>query len=271
MDPSGSPSNPKNQDGPYHDPASDDYDGYTSSEYNSTEGEASSPEQSTYNEYYTTAATTQTTVSTPTTSVDLEDATDNDTSSSSSGGGLSTNTKVAIAVPVAVVGAAIIAAIIFFLIRRRRRQRQRISQPPVISPPRMETTSSLFIPAHIEPVPLPPPAPGNQRSMPDEHEPFSLPPHPSEVGVAQTTPPVPAVVAVPPPDLEWRTSEERRAIERPQSPFSHPHDPEDSMSVVSDINDREGAMRTRAVRDDDMSSVSSFEDDEPRPSMNRPR
>jgi len=109
--------------------------------------------------------------------------------------------------------------------------------------------------------------------MPDEHEALSLPPHPSGVGVAQTTPPVPAVVAVPPPDLEWRTSEERRAIGRPQSPFSHPsdHDHEDSMSIVSEIHDREGVMRTRAVRDDDMSSVSSFEDDEPRASMNRPR
>lgn len=186
---------------------------------------------------------------------------------------MSTNTKVAIAVPVAVVGAAIIAAIIFFLIRRRRRQRQRTSQYPTISAPRMENSSSLFIPAHIEPVPPPPPAPGNQRSMPDEHEALSLPPHPSEVGVVQTTPPVPAVVAVPPPDLEWRTSEERRAIGRPQSPFSHPsdHDHEDSMSIVSEIHDREGVMRIRAVRDDDMSSVSSFEDDEPRRSMNRPR
>ena len=72
-------------------------------------------------------------------------------------------------------------------------------------------------------------------------------------------------------NLDWRTSTERAeaaaaagitavgADGRPRSPFSHPDD--DAMSDISDINDREAMMRSRGVRDDDMSSVSSFEDE----------
>ncbi|KAL2853345.1 hypothetical protein BJY01DRAFT_73948 [Aspergillus pseudoustus] len=173
------------------------------------------------------------------------------------GGGMSNNTKIAIAVPVAIVGAAIIAAILFFLLRRRRRQRNLNSQP-VIATPQMDNSSSIFLPQQqpeIQPVPLPVAAPITRRPVPQG--PYIEPVEPASAETGNV------VAAGATRDLEWRTSEERGG--RPRSPFDHPHDNDDNLSIVSGISDREAMMRTRAPRDDDMSSVSSF-GDEPRPS-----
>ncbi|KAL4915528.1 hypothetical protein BDW62DRAFT_188386 [Aspergillus aurantiobrunneus] len=208
--------------------------------------------------FTTPTTTTFTSESTPTdilTTSDSQDDIDANEGDDNGGGGMSNDTKIAIAVPVAIVGAAIIAAIIFFLIRRRR-QRQRNS-PPVLSSRQLETPSA-FLPAQMQPVPAPTVAPINRRSVPGDNEPV---PHPSG---AETAAPVIPVIAA--PDLEWRTSEERAG--RPRSPFDHPHDNDDNFSVVSNIHDREAMMRARGPRDDDVSSVSSFED-EPRPGTNR--
>ncbi|KAL4795675.1 hypothetical protein BDV19DRAFT_388992 [Aspergillus venezuelensis] len=206
---------------------------------------------------------------------------DSDGGGSGGGGGLSTNTKIAIAVPVSIVGAAILAAIIFFFLRRRRRRNNRLRGAiPVISTHNLETSSSAFLPSshtHIAPVPTPEPI--AHRSVPANDIEIQ-PPHPSgtetPVGVAVTDTSVPVnpntdTTATRGVNLDWRTSTERAeaaaaagitavgADGRPRSPFSHPDD--DAMSDISDINDREAMMRSRGVRDDDMSSVSSFEDD----------
>ncbi|KAL2813735.1 hypothetical protein BJX63DRAFT_214064 [Aspergillus granulosus] len=185
---------------------------------------------------------------------------DNDTQSDNDnggGGGMSNSTKIAIAVPIAVVGAAIIAVILFFLLRRRRRQRNLNSQP-VISTPQMDNTSSVFLPQQqppIQPVPLAAAAPIARRPVPQG--PYVEPVEPASAETNHV------VAAGATRDLEWRTSEERGG--RPRSPFDHPHDNDDNLSIVSGISDREAMMRARGPRDDDVSSVSSFED-EPRPS-----
>jgi hypothetical protein len=172
------------------------------------------------------------------------------------GGGMSNSTKIAIAVPVAIVGAAIIAAILFFLLRRRRRQRNLESQP-VITTRQMDNSSSVFLPQQqpqIQPVPVPAAAPITRRPVPEG--PYVEPVEPAS---AETN----IIAAGAARDLEWRTSEERGG--RPCSPFDHPRDNDDNLSIVSGISDREAMMRARPPRDDDMSSVSSF-GDEPRPS-----
>ncbi|KAL4873791.1 hypothetical protein BDV12DRAFT_159619 [Aspergillus spectabilis] len=213
---------------------------------------------STYEDFTSTStSTTFTSESTPTftpSSSDSQNDNDNDSGDGGGGGGgggMSNSTKIAIAVPVAIVGAAILAAILFFLLRRRRRQRQ-LNTQPVISTPQLET-SAIFLPAQIQPVPPPPAAPITRRPLP-QNDTLS-PPGPEAVVV-------PAAAAR---DLEWRTSEEHAA--RPRSPFDHPDDNDDALSFVSGMSDREAMMRARE-RDDDLSSVSSFED-EPRPTMNR--
>ncbi|KAL5342422.1 hypothetical protein BJX70DRAFT_321185 [Aspergillus crustosus] len=170
------------------------------------------------------------------------------------GGGMSNGTKIAIAVPVALVGAAILAAILFFLLRRRRRQRQ-LNTQPVISTPRLETSSSVFLPSQIQPVPPPPTVSISRRPVPQ-----------NETTLSPPAPEAAVVPAVATRDLEWRTSEEQRAA-RSWSPFDHPHDNDDALSFLSGMSDREAMMRARE-RDDDLSSVSSFED-EPRPATNR--
>ncbi|KAJ0425867.1 hypothetical protein BJY00DRAFT_161131 [Aspergillus carlsbadensis] len=199
-----------------------------------------------------TSQTTPTTITSDSTNHTLSDS-DND---DGGGGGISNSTKIAIAVPVAIVGAAIIAAILFFLLRRRRRQRNLESQP-VISARQMDNSSSVFLPQQqpqIQPVPLPVAAPITRRPVPEG--PYVEPVEPAS---AETN----IVAAGAARDLEWRTSEERGG--RPRSPFDHPRDNDDNLSIVSGISVREAMMRARGPRDDDMSSVSSFED-EPRPS-----
>ncbi|KAL2871795.1 uncharacterized protein BJX67DRAFT_376661 [Aspergillus lucknowensis] len=200
-----------------------------------------------------TSESTQTFVSLATPSSDNDDG-----GGDGGGGGLSNNTKIAIAVPIAVVGAAIIAAILFFLLRRRRRQRQ-LESRPVISTPQLDNSSSVFLPPRMQPVPAPPPAPITRRAVPQG--PYV---EQSETARSESATVVSAAAAR---DLEWRTSEER--ADRPRSPFDHPQDNDDALSIVSGMSDREAVMRARGPRDDDMSSVSSFEDDEPRATTNQ--
>ncbi|KAL3449486.1 hypothetical protein BJX65DRAFT_39174 [Aspergillus insuetus] len=208
-----------------------------------------------------TDSTTRTTFTSQTTPTTITSVSTNYTQSDNDnddggGGGMSNSTKIAIAVPVAIVGAAIIAAILFFLLRRRRRQRNLESQP-VITTRQMENSSSVFLPQQqpqIQPVPVPAAAPITRRPVPEG--PYVEPVEPAS---AETN----IITAGAARDLEWRTSEERGG--RPRSPFDHPRDNDDNLSIVSGISDREAMMRARPPRDDDMSSVSSFED-EPQPS-----
>jgi hypothetical protein len=122
----------------------------------------------------------------------------------------------------------------------------------------MDNSSSVFLPQQqpqIQPVPVPAAAPITRRPVPEG--PYVEPVEPAS---AETN----IVAAGAARDLEWRTSEERGG--RPRSPFDRPRDNDDNLSIVSGISDREAMMRARPPRDDDMSSVSSFEDEEPRPS-----
>jgi hypothetical protein len=202
-----------------------------------------------------TTLTSQTTT-TAATSVSANHTQSDNDNDDGGGGGMSNSTKIAIAVPVAIVGAAIIAAILFFLLRRRRRQRNLESQP-VITTRQMDNSSSVFLPQQqpqIQPVPVPAAAPITRRPVPEG--PYV---EPVEPATAETN----IIAAGAARDLEWRTSEERGG--RPRSPFDHPRDNDDNLSIVSGMSDREAMMRARGPRDDDVSSVSSFED-EPRPS-----
>ncbi|KAL3467570.1 hypothetical protein BJX64DRAFT_145424 [Aspergillus heterothallicus] len=193
----------------------------------------------------------------PSSSITSASSNDTQSDNDSGDGGMSNSTKIAIAVPIAVVGAAIIAAVLFFLLRRRRRQRK-LDSRPVISTPQMDNSSSVFLPQQqpqIQPVPLPAATPIARRPVPQG--PYVEPVEPASTETNNV------VAAGAARDLEWRTSEERGG--RPRSPFEHPRDNDDNLSIVSGISDREAMMRARGPRDDDMSSVSSFED-EPRPS-----
>ncbi|KAL2824942.1 hypothetical protein BDW59DRAFT_81233 [Aspergillus cavernicola] len=222
----------------------------------------------------TTTATTSTTFTSESNPTITLASSDDDGSSSSGGGGdgLSNNTKIAIAVPVSIVGAIIIGAILFFLLRRRKRQ-QRQTQP-VISTPQLETSSSVFLPAQIQPVPAPL-APLNRRPVPQgpplytEQPDSSMPADPESTAIPPATAAAAAAATTTTTrDLEWRTSEERGGG-RSRSPFDHPHDNDaDRLSIISVVSDREAMMRSRGHRDDDLSSVSSFEDD-PHPTTNR--
>ncbi|KAI9368430.1 hypothetical protein BJX61DRAFT_220358 [Aspergillus egyptiacus] len=189
-----------------------------------------------------------------------------DSDSGGGGGGLSNSTKVAIAVPVAIVGALILAAIAFFLLRRRRK-RQRLQSKPVISSPQLETSSSVFLrtaaaasPSARTPAPIP------RRLVPQAQDP-APPPH---------DPPPPetaAATAAATRDLNRQSTSEEGAGDtiRPRSPFDHPHDNDDAHSVVSVMSDPDAMIASRRHRDDDnddLSSVSSFED-EPRPVTSR--
>ncbi|KAL4880904.1 hypothetical protein BJY04DRAFT_68054 [Aspergillus karnatakaensis] len=218
-----------------------------------------SSEESAWTAISTSTTFTSQPSATPSSSSDSQN--DNDDDGGGGGGGMSNGTKIAIAVPVALVGAAILAAILFFLLRRRRRQRQ-LNAQPVISTRHLETSSSVFLPQQppVQSLPPPPPvAPISRRAVPQQET--IAPPASSEAATV-----VPASAAR---DLEWRTSEERAEETRPRSPFDHPHDNDDALSFVSGMSDREAMMRARE-RDDDLSSVSSFEDEpSPAPNPNR--
>ncbi|KAL5366056.1 hypothetical protein BJX96DRAFT_160252 [Aspergillus floccosus] len=67
----------------------------------------------------------------------------------------------------------------------------------------------------------------------------------------------PVVIAPQRSVTEGRESHE----ERPQSPFDHPLD--DAMSDISELSDKRLSAQRRGL-DDDVSSVSSFEDDDHR-------
>ncbi|RAL05495.1 uncharacterized protein BO80DRAFT_137987 [Aspergillus ibericus CBS 121593] len=226
----------------------------------------------------TTTTTTATSQSTATSTATAVSSKSNTNTSSTN----TTNTKtIAIAVPVAVVGAVIIASLLFFICRRRRQRNRNHNHPipapqanmtPVprdLHPPPNRSSTWEFAPTNSHDIPFSGPIPG--RPVPQHDHPRDLNPSSSIHTGPITTPiptenrhltpnhPPPASVApaqshpiIPPTIPTW--SEQPR--DRPTSPFDHPLD--DAVSEIS--------RRSRDL--DDISSVSSFgEDEERRPAM----
>ncbi|PYH35913.1 uncharacterized protein BO87DRAFT_385009 [Aspergillus neoniger CBS 115656] len=224
-------------------------------------------------------------------------------STSSSGSSSSNNQTIAIAVPVAVVGAAIIAAILFFILRRRRQKRNRSTlpqtnnnQPPVgmgavprqvRSPPQQQRPQQAangatweFAPTNSHDIPFTGPIPGRPVPQEPEHmnptnnHPRDFSPPSTNNHNFHTTATAAAAAAAEVPNRDnnnperspqptmpaaWPSPEAR--LDRPISPFDHPLD--DAVSEIS----RRSYTHPRDM--DDVSSVSSFEDDERRPAMRR--
>ncbi|KAJ5100041.1 hypothetical protein N7532_007042 [Penicillium argentinense] len=232
--------------------------------------------QTTNTQLESTQPLTKTTASatTPVTTTEATSAatssTDSDAGASSSNlTSTSTQTKLAIALPIAIVGLVVIIVLIFFFLRRRRRQntppaydiatsqRTAVSTSELMSVPKLATPEPAASSARQLPVfdvsqnHTREPSPGSTVRMNDSH---------TELGLAVTAP----------GDQRHSGSEHdlhrfggtaSRTSGTPRMPFETRHgDDDDDVSVVSDMNERRG----REHDFDDMSSVSSFDEDEPR-------
>ncbi|PYH90016.1 hypothetical protein BO71DRAFT_402584 [Aspergillus ellipticus CBS 707.79] len=230
----------------------------------------------------------QTTTSQTATQASTTSSSTSSASSNSSGSGNNTKT-IAIAVPVAVVGAAIIAGLLFFIMRRRR-QRSRNSPPPnpqvdmgVVprqAVPRSGNTWE-FAPASSHDIPFSGPIPGRPVTQPGHSANSSRDLDATSssqnlTAAAQSTPREPAMndyeehrkttaatrtsmPVISPSIPVWQDQRHSRPI----SPFDHPLD--DAISEVSHISGQRSVAHHRDL--DDISSVSSFEDDERRPAI----
>lgn len=210
----------------------------------------------------TDTSTTSTTSTASTTSTTTTDNTDTSNSLTS------TQTKLAIALPVAIVGLLIIAALLFFFLRRRRRR----NAPPAYDRGTGISTSELMAAQKLE-------ASGPETSSVSHHLPVinvaqnqsrELSPGSATAsgGMNDSHTELGLAVAVP---MNQRFSASQHDLPRfsgsasrtstPRMPFENRDgdDDDDDVSVVS-ANDR----RNREHDFDDMSSVSSFEDDEHR-------
>ncbi|PWY89954.1 hypothetical protein BO70DRAFT_377171 [Aspergillus heteromorphus CBS 117.55] len=244
----------------------------------------------------TTGSISQTTTTTTTTSeattqaTTMSSSTSSASSNSAGDGGSSSGsntTAIAIAVPVAVVGVAIIAGLLFFLMRRRR-QRSRIPPPdpqdnmrtvPRQAGPQNGSTWE-FGPASSHDVPFSGPIPGrpvthhSQSSVDSTRHIDASSSSQNLTTAAQSAPDEePAMqdyserhearISMPVISQSIPVWQEPRH-DRPTSPFDHPLD--DSISEISHMSDpRQSAAHHRDL--DDISSVSSFEDDERRPAI----
>ncbi|KAG2421064.1 hypothetical protein HFD88_000680 [Aspergillus terreus] len=238
----------------------------------------------------TTSSPTPQTLSTtsPTPAADSLDGVDGaDNDAGRGGGGIPTTTKVAIAVPVAVVGTIVLAALIFFLLKRRQRKQPKnvLSSPSQTemnlgpasshqqsralwtSVPQPAENSAAFAAASIprRPVPqtgdqeIPAQGPGRRGMSSEsgrgqsrfiEHENLDDVPRGAPVVIAAQR------------SVEQRPGTGQcHSQGRPQSPFDHPLD--DAMSDISELSDKRLSSQRRGL-DDDVSSVSSFEDDDHR-------
>ncbi|KAF9887412.1 Mucin-12 [Aspergillus nanangensis] len=259
-----------------------------------------SSETTTANPFSVTSSSTtsesNTSSSQPTTTTSLATTTPSEVSSTNTtsdetsedtggGGGLPTTTKVAIAVPIAVVGAAIVAAILFLVFKRRRRQRQHQLQKAILTP--SHTEMNLAPPLHnnyswvssprasqstsFGPIPRRPDTlPAPQIHVQDEEgRSRGQTPVQSRFTEHENSPPGTAAMVG-----QNAVEEERRPTtttttasrgDRSPSPFDDPLD-DDAMSDISEISGRGGGTGRHRGNDvdDDVSSVSSFEDDEDR-------
>lgn len=201
-----------------------------------------------------------------------------------SGGGDSIKNKLAIAIPIAVVGLLIILALLFFFIRRRRR---RTTHPPYeMSGTEIPGISTAALMATTPRIMAPPkPAATNLHRLPvinvtgsSTHE--TTPGSASARSNDDTRTELGIAMAVPMDQRLSATEHDLREFSRPVSSVSHrgsagppsaglasvrmpfenqSSDENDAVSVISGEH-----ARTDHERDlDDMSSVSSFDDDHP--------
>lgn len=254
--------------------SSNDIQGISTQSLSFHTASTSTTEPFTHPEKTTTSSSTSTTQEIPsqptTTQVSATDTSTDTTNTDTSTSLSSTKTKLAIALPIAIVGLLVIAALIFFFMRRRRRrsspayniargETSAISTSELMAAQKAEASGHPTSNVHHLPVIEVPqrqtqePTPGSataRSGMNDSH---------TELGLA---------VAVP---MSERHSASERDLPRfsgsasrtstPRMPFENRNgndDDDDNVSIVSDMNER----RNRERDFDDMSSVSSFEDDE---------
>lgn len=205
-----------------------------------------------------------------------------------SGGGDSVKTKLAIALPIAIVGLLVILALIFFFVRRRKHRKARppyemsgTKTPGVSTAALMTTTPKIAItspqPATVNLSRLP--VIDVMRSQDHEHA-----PRPGSASARSDDDPrteLGVAVAVPMDQRLSATEHDLREFSRPVSSASHrvsagppsgglasvrmpfENQSSDETDAVSIISGEHG--RTDHERDfDDMSSVSSFDDEHPR-------
>ncbi|CAI7574050.1 unnamed protein product [Penicillium pancosmium] len=222
----------------------------------------------------TTSSSTSSSSSSITTTTETEateaptDTTDTGASNSLS----STNTKLAIALPIAIVGLLIIAALTFFFRRRRRRRNAQPEYDIATGQTRALSTAELMALQKIE-------GSGPETSSMHHLPVIQVPQYQERVRTSGSATARTVVdnshtelglaVAVP---LDQRRSASEHDLPRfsgsasrtstPRMPFESrgggSNDDDDDVSIVSDENER----RNRERDFDDMSSVSSFEDDE---------
>lgn len=184
----------------------------------------------------------------------------------------STKTKLAIALPIAIVGLLVILGVIFFYIRRRRQRNAPPAYDIAANQSKVISTSELMVvPKFVTPEQTTRyPAlgiPNNhvQDSRPGSSTVRSPDDANTEPGIAIAVP-VDQRMSATEHDMRGMTgsspaNENRSSAVR--SPFQNQRE-EDALSVVSDLNERRG----REEDFDDMSSVSSFNDDNPRVNHN---
>ncbi|KAJ5129113.1 uncharacterized protein N7443_006226 [Penicillium atrosanguineum] len=179
----------------------------------------------------------------------------------------STKTKLAIALPIAIVGVLAVVAVMFFYMRRRRQRNAPPLYDVTISQSKSVSTSELMVvPTIVTTEPTPrfsalSVLPNNHIRDSSSSSPIVRSPDEAnmELGLAVAVS-MDQRMSATEQDLHDRTqsplNENSRSV--PRSPYPNQRD-DDAVSVVSGLNER------RAYEEDfdDMSSVSSFNDDSP--------
>lgn len=245
--------------------------------YTSEPGVGSTPVSSVSSLTEATVTTTPSTISqTLIPSSTSASATSSTASANAESGGLSsttdsTKTKLAIALPIAIIGLlAVVGLIFFFYIRRRRQRNAPPSYEVAVSQDQskaVSTSALLVVPTIVTTEPTPRfsafGVPNNNIRNSSLGPSTIRPPDDAntELGLAIAVP-MDQQMSATEPDLHEMTrnpdpNENRRSVVR--SPYQQQRD-DDAVSVMSDLNER----RVHEEDFDDMSSVSSFNDDSPR-------
>ena len=178
----------------------------------------------------------------------------------------STKTKLAIALPIAIVGLLVIVGVIFFYIRRRRQRHAPPAYDIAANRSKVISTSELMVvPKFVTPEQTTryPALEVPNNHVQDSSPGFSTVRSPDD---ANTEPGLALAVAVPVGQRMSATEHDMRGMtgsSAARSPFQNQRE-EDAVSLVSDLNERRGSEEDF----DDMSSVSSFNDDTPRGDQN---